>query len=110
MGYGYRRASATVSFVLILLFCSHVVRADVTGSIQGVVRDRSQGAIAGARLTITNIETNLKYEATTGPDGSFRVLALPVGSYNLTATAAGFRNFVETGIVVKVNDQLQIDV
>src|ERR1700728_1015823 len=102
----------SLGFVLVLavlLVCS-VVRADVTGSIQGVVRDRSQGAIAGARLTITNVETNLKYEETTGPDGSYRVLALPAGNYKLTVTAGGFRTFVETGIVVKVNDQLEVDV
>ncbi len=107
-----RLRSLPSGFVLILAIFlgSSAVRADVTGSIQGVVRDRSQGAIAGARLTITNVETNLKYEETTGPDGSYRVLALPVGNYKLTVTAGGFRNFVETGIVVKVNDQLQVDV
>jgi hypothetical protein len=107
-----RFKSLWLGFVLVLavlLVCS-VVRADVTGSIQGVVRDRSQGAIAGARLTITNVETNLKYEETSGPDGSYRVLALPAGNYKLTVTAGGFRTFVETGIVVKVNDQLEVDV
>jgi len=104
--------SLPCGFVLILaiLLGASVTRADVTGSIQGVVRDRSQGAIAGARLTITNVETNLKYEETTSPDGSYRVLALPAGNYKLTVTAGGFRTFVETGIVVKVNDQLQVDV
>jgi hypothetical protein len=107
-----RFKSLYLGFVLVLaiLFSSIVVRADVTGSIQGVVRDRSQGAIAGARLTITNVETNLKYEETTGPDGSYRVLALPAGNYKLTVTAGGFRAFVETGIIVKVNDQLEVDV
>src|SRR5271155_4279407 len=97
-------------FALIMVFSSDIVRADVTGSIQGVVRDRSQGAIAGAQLTIINVETNLRYQETTGPDGSYRVLALPAGNYKLSVTAGGFRAFVETGIVVKVNDQLQIDV
>jgi hypothetical protein len=96
-------------FVLILaiLLGSCVVRADVTGSIQGVVRDRSQGAIADAQLTITDVETNLRYQATTGPDGSYRILALPAGDYKLSVTASGFRTFVETDIVVKGNDQLQ---
>ena len=74
------------------------------------MRDRSQGAIAGAQLTITNVDTNLKYQATTGADGSYRILALPVGNYKLTVTATGFRNFAENDIVVKVNDQLEIDV
>ena len=98
------------SIVLMLLVNVAVIRADVTGGIQGVVRDPSQGAIAGAQLTITNTATNLTYNATSGTDGSYRVLALPAGNYKLTVTATGFRNFVENDIVVKVNDQLEIDV
>jgi len=99
-----------LSIVLILAGSAVVTRADVTGSVQGVVKDPSQAAIAGAQLTITNVETNLKYQATTGGDGSYRILALPVGNYKLTVTATGFRTFVESDIIVKVNDQLQIDV
>src|ERR1700732_2031251 len=104
--------SGRCGFVLILaiLLGASVTRADVTGSIQGVVRDRSRGAIAGARLTIINVETNLRYEETTGPDGSYRILSLPAGNYKLSVTAGGFRTFVETDIVVKVNDQLEVDV
>src|SRR5271154_5310406 len=106
----YRCLPSALALILVALLGASVLRADVTGSIQGVVRDRSQGAIAGARLTISNVETNLKYEEITGPDGSYRVLAIPVGNYKLSVTAGGFRAFVETGIVVKVNDHLQIDV
>jgi hypothetical protein len=104
-----RPRSLPSGFVLILaiLLGSSVVRADVTESIPGVVRDRSQGAKADAQLTITDVETNLRYQATTGPDGSYGILALPAGDYKLSVTASGFRTFVETDIVVKGNDQLQ---
>src|ERR1035438_4638495 len=110
MRNSYRLLLSALALILVGLVGASVLRADVTGSIQGVVRDRSRGAIAGARLTITNVETNLRYEETTGADGSYRVLALPAGNYKLSVTAGGFRNFVETDIVVKVNDQLQVDV
>jgi hypothetical protein len=111
MRNGYRHVISVISIVLILILSTAAVtRADVTGSVQGTVRDRSQGAIAGAQLTITNVDTNLKYQATTGADGSYRILALPVGNYRLTVAATGFRNFAENDIVVKVNDQLEIDV
>ena len=93
-----RHVISVISIVLILLSNAALVRADVTGSIQGVVRDRSQGAIAGAQFTIVNVETNLKYTATTGADGSYRILALPAGKYKLTVNATGFRPFVETDI------------
>src|SRR6266480_2914664 len=96
--------------VLAMLFGPNALRADVTGSILGVVRDSSQGVVAGARVVATNVRTNLQQETVSAADGSYRILALPAGSYKLTVTAAGFRTFTETDIEVKVNDQLHFDV
>jgi hypothetical protein len=87
-----------------------VLYADVTGSIQGVVKDRSEAIVAGAKVVATNVATNLTSETVSGGDGSFRILALPAGTYRLTVTATGFRPFNETDIVVRVNDQLRVDV
>jgi hypothetical protein len=95
--------------MIAMIFDVGAARADVTGAIQGVVRDRSQGVVAGAQVTLTNVETNQKFETAAGADGTYRLLALPAGSYKLTVNAAGFRPFVETNIVVKVNDQLHFD-
>jgi hypothetical protein len=99
-----------VSLVLLALCCSTILRADVTGSVQGTVHDRSQGAISGAKVLITNVATNSTNEVNTASDGSFRILALAAGTYKLSVTAGGFRPFEEAGIVVQVNDQLSIDV
>jgi hypothetical protein len=92
------------------LFCAALVHADVTGSIFGFVRDKSQGVVAGAKVTATNVETNLTKETTSGPDGEYRLLALPAGTYTVQASAAGFQDFTTTGIDVKVNDRLKVDV
>jgi carboxypeptidase family protein/TonB-dependent receptor-like protein len=110
MGNRYRSMSSAVSFVLILLFSSYAVRADVTGSISGVVRDRTQGAIAGVHITITNTQTNFKQETISAVDGTYRILALAAGTYKLHATGVGFQQYNTTDIEVKVNDQLQIDI
>lgn len=104
------RIFSPISIVLIILTSAAVLRADVTGSILGVVRDRSQAVVAGAHIVITNVHTNLKQETTSGGDGSYRILALPAGNYELSVTAAGFRTFTEKDIVVKVNDELRFDV
>src|SRR5262245_42884696 len=104
------RALALVSTVLITLIGGDVLRADVTGSILGVVRDRSPGGVGGAEILALNVQTNRKQETVSGADGSFRILALPAGTYRLTVNAAGFRPFVEDNIVVQVNDQLHFDV
>ncbi len=89
---------------------SNVAFADVTGSILGVVKDRSQAVVTGATVVVTNVSTNLSQQTTSTTDGSYRFLALPAGTYKLTATAAGFQQYTASDIDLKVNDQLRIDV
>ncbi len=95
---------------LAVILGAGAVLADVTGSVQGVVHDSSGAVVGGAKIVATNVQTNLNQETVSGADGTFRILALPAGTYKLTVTAAGFRTFSETGIEVKVNDQLNYDV
>jgi hypothetical protein len=83
---------------------------DVTGSILGVVRDSSSAVIQGARVTATNLDTNMVQETTTDVAGQYRIMALPVGHYKVKATFAGFQNFVTTGIVLSVNEQRRVDI
>ncbi|PYU67100.1 MAG: hypothetical protein DMG49_19900, partial [Acidobacteria bacterium] len=104
------RVASTLLLVLAIIFSPSVLRADVTGSILGVVHDRTQAVVAGARIIATNVQTNFKQETTPAADGSYRILALPAGTYKLTATGAGFRQYNATDIEVKVNDQLHIDI
>jgi hypothetical protein len=99
-----------VLIVLIIFASASVSRADVTGSILGVVHDRTQGVVSGAQIVATNIATNFKLEAVSAADGSFRILALPAGTYKLTVNASGFRPFVENDVVVQVNDKLNLDI
>jgi hypothetical protein len=95
--------------MLFALLLPNLVRADVTGAILGTVHDRTNAVIVGARVVATNVETNFSKAAITGSDGQYHILALPAGTYRLTAEAAGFQAFTSTGIDVKVNDQLHID-
>src|SRR5271165_771584 len=104
------RVFFAISIVLIMIGSAGVLRADVTGSISGVVKDRSDAAVVGAKIIAVNVETNLTHETVSGSDGSFSILALSAGTYKLTVTATGFRPFTETDIVVRVNDKLRVDV
>ena len=104
------RSTCILMLALSALVSTTVVRADVTGSILGVVRDKTQAVVAGVHIVATNTETNLSRETVSGADGTYRVLALPAGPYKLTATAAGFQQYTTSDIDVKVNDQLRIDV
>jgi len=84
--------------------------ADVNGAIQGTVRDTSHAVVVGAKIAATNADTNFTRESVSGTEGEYRLLALPPGHYKVTATAAGFEQFVTTGVTLQVNDQLHIDI
>ena len=83
-----------------------MLRARYLGSLK---TSRKQWWRARTSLRPTS-ETNLVKETTSGPDGEYRLLALPAGTYKVTASATGFQDFEATGIDVKVNDRLKIDV
>jgi hypothetical protein len=98
-------------FVMIaMVFDVGAARADVTGSILGEAHDASGAVVAGVRITVTNTQTNFTQETVSAADGSYHFLALPAGTYKLTATGTGFQQYIENDIVVKVNDQLRIDI
>ena len=105
-----QRFFAPVFVILALFLAGSFAFADVTGSILGVVRDPSQAVVKGVRVTVTNTQTNLSQDSVTGDDGSYHFLALPAGTYRINATIPGFQQFNTTDIVVKVNDQLRVDI
>src|SRR3984893_18427703 len=106
----YSRVASTLLLVLAIIFSPTAVRADVTGSILGVVHDRSQAVVAGARIVATNVQTNFKQETVSAADGSYRILALPAGTYKVTITAPGFQQYTATDVDLTVSDQLRVDV
>ena len=105
---GFRLPYLIVS--ILCLFSAIVARADVTGSITGVVHDPAQAAVVGAKVQVTNVQTNFSQVTTTATDGSYHFLALTAGAYQITATFAGFKPYTATDITLQVNDQLRIDI
>ncbi|HET9406067.1 MAG TPA: carboxypeptidase regulatory-like domain-containing protein [Candidatus Sulfotelmatobacter sp.] len=103
-------ASQYLIVSLFLLFAFSAAHADVNGSVTGVVRDRAQAVVTGAKVQITNVQTNVTQAATTGADGTYHFLALPPGQYKISATASGFRTYNATDITLQVNDELRIDI
>jgi Carboxypeptidase regulatory-like domain/TonB dependent receptor len=98
-----------VSILIVLV--ANPAFADVTGALTGVVRDPSQAVVAGAKVTITNTQTNLSESTTTGADGAYHFLALAAGTYKISVNAPGFRPYSSTNeITVQVNDQLKLDI
>jgi hypothetical protein len=79
------------------------------GLIAGKVVDPSGAVIAAAKVTATNVATNVKFESLTSGTGEYQLLRLPPGKYDLAAEMPGFKTLKRSGIVVQVDDRLIID-
>src|SRR5574341_652548 len=80
------------------------------GSITGRVTDNSGAAVANASVTVTNAATNTSTATTTNEGGTYTVLYLTPGSYNVLIEARGFKKANRQNVEVRVGDKLALDV
>ena len=86
----------------ILTFCIPVLcfgqASKTAGAIQGTVLDQSGGAIAGARIHLSNPETNQRRETSSNAAGFFFFTGVPVGVYQLTVESSGFGKYQNNAV------------
>ena len=70
--------------------------------ITGSVTDASGAVVANAEVTVTNTATGLSRTVNSNGDGLYTVLNVPVGTYTVTASMAGFKKAVIGGVNVDV--------
>ena len=111
--------SASRLRVLVTLFCvaALVLCASlpanaqvVTAAVRGTVTDEQGAALAGAEVTITNVDTGFARSAKSGGDGEYNFPDLPLGTYKINVTHAGFKGETQTGIALHTNDSLVVNV
>ncbi len=80
------------------------------GTITGVVQDSSGAVIPGAKITLTNPQTNVSLDATTNQAGEYTVPSLEPGVYTLRVEKQGFQLTQERGINVDAAANVRADV
>jgi hypothetical protein len=80
------------------------------GTILGTVTDASGAAIAGATVTVRNLDTGLVRTVNTAEDGSYSAPELPIGNYSVNVEKNGFKTGAVTGIRVEVSSERRADV
>ena len=94
---------------LCLFILAVFLYAQQRGTFSGAVTDPSGAPIAKARVTATEINTGVKTTAITEDSGAYTMPFLPIGTYEISAEAPGFKKFVQTGIVLNAGEHPVID-
>src|SRR5439155_6990393 len=86
-------------------------QATASATIQGTVTDKSGAVVSGAQVVAKNKATDVSRTATTSDEGYYKFELLPVGTYTVTVSKAGFGTVAQTietliGQTATVNAQL----
>lgn len=83
---------------------------EATGKIIGTITDPTGGVIPDAKVTVTNVATQVSRETATDREGYYQVLSLPIGTYRVTVEHAGFRKAVVDTEALRINQTLRVDI
>lgn len=97
--------------VLALLIGSYPASTqEVRASITGIVQDATGAAIAGAKVMVTNVQTNSSVETVSNASGNYVTPLLQPGEYRMTVSFPGFNQYIRPGIVLQMQDRARVDV
>src|SRR5437764_319675 len=97
----------SISAILsMLLTCHCSYGQSSSGQISGLVEDPTGAIIPGAAVKLVNELNASERTTTTNEQGNFVFPSLPPGTYDLSITTRGFKNFSIQHVVLSASDQL----
>src|SRR6266404_6289687 len=105
-----RRSIRKLAFPLLMgLGLGNPLSGQIGAAISGTITDLTGGALAGASVTVKNLETGAARNIAADEAGRYIASSLEVGLYEVRAEKEGFRAEVRTGITLAVGQQAEVD-
>jgi hypothetical protein len=79
------------------------------GTIRGTVTDANGAVVAGAKVQVTDLATDLSRAITTDSDGNYEITGLRSGSYKVNVTASGFRSTTINTVALRGGGTVRTD-
>src|ERR1700733_114310 len=101
-----------VLFVAVLFFgaaSSALFGQAGTASISGRITDASNAAVPAASVAVKNTGTSASQTTVSDAEGRYTIPELPIGTYDIQVSKAGFQTSVQTGLTLTVGSSPVID-
>ena len=102
------RAVLAVAFVFALAALPTFGQS-TSATISGSVTDEQKGALPGATVTVRNHDSGQVRTAVTDERGTYRLVGLPPGRYEIVAELTGFGRQVNSDLVLNVAQELTLN-
>jgi len=116
MSQKIRSRLSLAPFLLLLAFVTACLVApvpassqEVTASITGTVTDPTGAAVAGAKVTATDVQRGVPYSTQTNTAGVYDLPRLPVSTYDVNVEMTGFQTVIQKGILLELNQTARVD-
>ena len=97
-------------FAIVVGPLQHVGAQTFRGTILGTVTDPRDAVVAGATVTAKNVGTGIQRVTVTDDVGNFAIPELPIGVYEVTVQATGFKLARVTDVKVEIAGDRRVDV
>src|SRR5712691_3352469 len=105
-----RRSLVTLAALFLCAAATPALAQQGTSEIGGTVTDEQSGVLPGVAIVLTNEDTGVFREVTSGADGSYFASQLIPGRFRIAAKLANFKSFERGGLVLAVGTTLTINV
>ena len=111
MGHIRTKGRAATLFFLMLLSTTPLgFPQSITGDILGTVNDASGAVVPAAKVTLTAVDTGIKFETTSDASGNYLFAELKPGHYEVRASKEGFETATISNIELLVGQRPRVDV
>jgi hypothetical protein len=104
------RVLFVLAFALSAALAAQAQSQSNAADLQGYVRDQQGAVVAGASVTARNKATSLERTATSNEEGFYKIVNLPPGDYEVTATASNFSKATVPSVTITVGQRADLDV
>lgn len=96
--------------LLIVLSLGLLLAQSELASLSGTITDPSGAVLPKTTVTVTSLATGQSVSATTNDTGRYFFSSLKPGTYNVSASLAGFKKYVNDGVTLQVNETTRLDI
>ena len=109
-GLTVRRNGSRLAILLAAFFVMFAAQALAQeATIVGTVTDPSGAAVTNAKVTLTNLDTNISKDLVTNDSGQYVAVDVHIGRYNIKVETSGFKSEEKKGLVLQVGDRARAD-
>lgn len=101
----------TIGWLLVSAFSATALLAqDPRGTIVGQITDTTGAVVPNAKVSATNLATNVTVGTTSNSDGNYELPYLLPGTYRLGAEQTGFERWIRPELEIRMRDRLVVDI